>query len=75
MSTAKIAMYLPATIWNLVSGLVCNISNVPDLNSSEKERIVIAGTKNISTQGDSSKKISSEAYPKSKRLLSFNTNR
>ena len=49
--------------------------NVPDLNSSEKERIVIAGTKNISTHGDSSKKVSNVAYPKSKRLLSFSTNK
>lgn len=73
--TSKIEMYLPKIICHLLSGLVCKISNVPVLNSSDKERIVIAGTKKTRIQGANSKNVSNVAYPKSKRLLSFNTNK
>ena len=38
--------YFPDTICQDVTGLVLRISNVPVLNSSERERIVIAGIRN-----------------------------
>ena len=74
-NTSKMEKYLPFIICHLESGFVCKISNVPVLNSSESERIAIAGTKKINIHGDSSKNLSNVAYPKSKRLLSFKTNK
>jgi len=73
--TITIEKYLPNTICHDVTGLVFSVSNVPALNSSDKERILIAGTKKISIQGDSSKNLSREAYPKSNMLLPGNTNK
>ena len=75
MITNMIAKYFPKTICQLVSGLVCNVSNVPVLNSSAKLRMANAGIKKINTQGARSKNALSVAYPKSKILLSFNTKR
>jgi hypothetical protein len=71
----RIEKYLPKTICQEESGFVFSISNVPALNSSESERMVIAGTRNIRTQGASSKNLSNDAYPNSKMLLSFKTKR
>lgn len=73
--TTRIEKYLPVTICQAEMGLVFNISNVPALNSSESERIVMAGTRNIKIHGANSKNLSNEAYPNAKMLLSFKTNR
>ena len=67
--------YLPNTICHQVRGLVCKVSNVPDLNSSAKMRMDNAGIKKTNTQGASSKKVTRVAYPKSKILLSFKVKR
>lgn len=69
------ATYFPRTICHFVSGQVCKISKVPDLNSSAKLRIANAGIKKIKIQGAKSKKEISVAYPKSKILLSFKIKR
>src|SRR5450759_2988263 len=59
--TVSMAKYLPRTICHLVKGRVCKISKVPVLNSSERERMVIAGIKKRSIHGASSKNLSSVA--------------
>lgn len=74
-TSVKEAKNLPNMILDSVRGNVDNISMVPDLNSSEKERIVNAGIKNISTQGASIKNLSNVAYPSSSILLSGVTQR
>jgi hypothetical protein len=43
--------YFPNTICKGVSGLVDSVSKVPDLYSSESDRIEIAGTKKSKTHG------------------------
>ena len=75
MITITMDRYLPNTICHRVRGLVCKVSNVPDLNSSAKIRMDNAGIRKINTQGASSKKVTSVAYPKSKILLSFKVKR
>ncbi|KXK43394.1 MAG: hypothetical protein UZ11_BCD004000713 [Bacteroidetes bacterium OLB11] len=57
-------------MWDSFNGMVERISIVPSLNSSENERIVSAGIKNIKTQGEIEKKRSSVAYPSLKILES-----
>ncbi len=47
----KMKRYFPNTICKGVSGLVDSVSKVPDLYSSESDRMEIAGTKNSKTQG------------------------
>ena len=74
-NTSRIETYFPITICQKLTGLVLNISNVPLFISSDMDRMAIAGTKKINTHGANSKKLSKEAYPKSKILLSFNTNK
>lgn len=54
----KEAKNFPNTILDSVRGKVDKISMVPDLNSSENERIVKAGIKNMITQGASKKNLS-----------------
>ena len=71
----KMATYLPKTILRLEIGFVMSNSKVPDLNSSESERIEIAGIKNIKTQGANSKNLLRVANPKSSILLSCKTNK
>ncbi len=51
------------TICQSVIGFVFNISIVPDLNSSEKLRMVMAGTKNKKNQGAIKKKLFKSAKP------------
>ena len=74
-STINIEKYLPSVICQEDKGFVFKISNVPALNSSDSERMVMAGTRNMNIQGASSKNLSSEAYPNSKMLLSGSINR
>lgn len=69
------AKYFPRTICHFEIGLVCKVSNVPDLNSSAKLRMDKAGIKKIKIHGAKSKNEISVAYPKSKILLSFKTKR
>ena len=74
-NTMSIEKYLPNTICQDDKGRVLSISKVPALNSSASERILIAGTRNINIQGERSKNLSSDAYPKSKILLPGNIKR
>ncbi len=67
------AKYLPNIICNSVIGLVTNKTIVTDLFSSEKDRMVIAGIRNKKIQGATPKKLSNEAKPYSKILVSGNT--
>jgi hypothetical protein len=60
-NTTSIEKYFPNTICQADKGFVLRISNVPALNSSDSERMVIAGTKNIKIQGASSKNLSRDA--------------
>ena len=55
MMTAK---YFPKTTCHDVSGLVRNISNVPDLYSSAKVRMESAGIRNKNIHGANSKNLS-----------------
>src|SRR5690606_10836137 len=75
ITTTTMARYFPQTICHGVKGRVFNVSKVPVLNSSEKLLIERAGIRKINTHGERSKKAKRVAYPKSKTLLSFNTNR
>src|SRR5687768_2439014 len=74
-TTNKEPKYFPVTSCQRLSGLVCNISNVPLLNSSAKLRMVMAGISNNMIQGANSKNLSSVANPKSRMFVSGNTNR
>jgi hypothetical protein len=67
------AKYLPKIICNSVIGFVTNNSMVPDLFSSEKERMVMAGIKNKNTHGAMLKKLSMLAKPYSNIEVSGNT--
>ena len=60
---------LPQTICDEVSGKVFKSSNVPALYSSAKLRIVTVGIRNNKTHGAKEKNPSSEAYPKSSKLV------
>ena len=51
-------------------GLVAINSKVPLLNSSENERMVIAGIRNKNTHGEMKKKASKEAKPYSNMIVS-----
>ena len=59
--TESTAKYLPKTICHFVSGLVCKISKVPVLYSSEKLRMAKAGIRKINIQGARLKNLSSVA--------------
>jgi len=61
---------LAPTISNGRMGLVASSSIVPVLYSSEKDRIVIAGTTIINTHGAMMKNDSSEACPASNTFVS-----
>lgn len=74
-TTKKLPKNFPDTNCHRLSGFVCNISNVPVLNSSEKLRMVIAGMSNNSIHGANSKNLSKVAYPKSRILVSGKTKR
>jgi hypothetical protein len=64
------ARYFPSVICQAVKGLVRRVSNVPLLYSSEKLRMLMAGTRKRSTQGAREKNLSKLAYPKTRILLS-----
>ena len=68
ITKSKPAKYFAVIICHSLSGRVSKSSIVPVRCSSANERMVIAGIKNMNTQGAITNKLSSEAKPASKML-------
>jgi hypothetical protein len=68
----RFAKYLAKIIPRSETALVVRVSIVPAFFSSEKERIVIAETRNINIHGARANKGSRFAYPLAGTLVSLN---